>query len=151
MRRLPTARPKKRPVQKEEIMKKLLVVLFAWILSYGIAFAVVNINTATEAELQTLKGIGPTRAKAIVDYRTKHGPFKTVDDLEKVPGIGPATMKQIRSDVAVSGPTTTEKAGTKTKTDDSAKKTSDEKKKSEKKTDTKEAKKSDTTKTEKKP
>jgi len=111
-------------------MKKLLVVFLAWILSYGIALAAVNINTATEAELQTLKGIGPTRAKAIIDYRTKHGPFKTVDDLEKVPGIGPATMKQIRSEVTVSGATTTDKpASTSTKS-----KAGDEKKKSEKKT-----------------
>ena len=114
-------------------MKKLLLILFAWILSYGIALAVVNINTATEAELQTLKGIGPTRAKAIVDYRTKHGPFKTVDDLEKVPGIGPATMKQIHSEVTVSGAAKTD-TPTKSKVGESAKKTSDEKKKSEKKT-----------------
>ena len=125
-------------------MKKLLLVVFACILSYGIALAAVNINTATEAELQTLKGIGPTRAKAIIDYRTKHGPFKTVDDLEKVPGIGPATMKQIRSEITVSGATKTDTPPTKSKT-------GDEKKKVEKKTDTKEAKKSDTTKTETKP
>ena len=53
-----------------------------------------------------IPGVGPVRAQAIVDYRAKNGPFKSVDDLEKVTGIGPATMKEIRGELSVSGATT---------------------------------------------
>lgn len=74
-----------------------------WLTMVGAALAAVNINTATKEQLDGLKGIGPVKAQAIVDYRTKNGPFKTVDDLEKVPGIGPATMKEIRNDISVTG------------------------------------------------
>ncbi|QSX31248.1 ComEA family DNA-binding protein [Shewanella cyperi] len=48
----------------------------------------VNINTATEAELQLLKGVGPAKAKAIIEYRNQYGRFSTVDDLANVSGIG---------------------------------------------------------------
>ena len=85
----------------------------------GTAAAVVNINTATKEELTTIKGIGDKRAQEIIDYRKKNGDFKSVDELEKVPGIGPGTMKQIRSQITVSGKTATDKPadkGTKTKT-----------------------------------
>lgn len=84
-------------------MKKLLLILAVWVAMVGAAFAQVNINTATKEQLDGLKGIGPVKAQAIIDYRTKNGPFKSVDDLEKVPGIGPATLKDIRKDVAVTG------------------------------------------------
>ena len=50
--------------------------------------ALVNINTADETQLTALQGIGPTKAKAITQYRQEHGPFKSVDDLKKVSGIG---------------------------------------------------------------
>ena len=101
-------------------MKKLLLVFVMWFAICGIALAAVNINTATKDELVSLKGVGEKRAQAIIDYRKKNGPFKTVDDLEKVPGIGPGIMKQIKSHISVSGPTTTDKpaATTSTKTDD---------------------------------
>lgn len=53
----------------------------------------VNVNTATAEELvETLKGIGPKKAQAIIDYRTKHGPFTTLEQLKEVKGIGPATL-----------------------------------------------------------
>jgi competence protein ComEA len=84
-------------------MKKLLLVLAMWLAMVGAALAQININTATKEQLDGLKGIGPTKAQAIIDYRTKNGPFKTVDDLEKVTGIGPATMKDIRSQISVTG------------------------------------------------
>jgi len=87
-----------------------------WFAIYGIALAGVNINTATKDELVTLKGVGEKRAQAIIDYRTKNGPFKTIDDLEKVPGIGPGIMKQIKSQISVSGPTTIDKPAATTKT-----------------------------------
>ena len=59
--------------------------------------ALVNVNTATVAELETLPGIGASRAQAIVDNR----PYQTVEDLNRVPGIGDATMNQLRPLVAV--------------------------------------------------
>ncbi|KMY69265.1 hypothetical protein AAU61_02870 [Desulfocarbo indianensis] len=52
----------------------------------------VNINTASEKELQQLKGVGPKTAKAIADYRKKHGEFKSAEDLMKVKGIGKKTL-----------------------------------------------------------
>lgn len=61
----------------------------------------VNINTATAAELATLPGLGTTRANAIVTYRTTNGAFQSVDDLDNVPGIGPATIASIREFVIV--------------------------------------------------
>ena len=84
-------------------MKRLGMVVVGWLLAMGLAFAQVNINTAKKEQLDGLKGIGPTKAQAIVDYRKKNGPFKSVDDLQNVPGIGPATLKDLRSDVTVSG------------------------------------------------
>ncbi|MGC8874582.1 MAG: ComEA family DNA-binding protein [Chloroflexia bacterium] len=61
----------------------------------------VNINTAGVAELDTLPGIGPGYAQRIVDYRQQHGPFRTIEDLQKVPGIGPATFARIRDLITV--------------------------------------------------
>jgi competence protein ComEA len=95
-------------------MKKLLLAFAIWFALSGAALAVVNINTATKEELTTLKGVGDKRAQEIIDYRKKNGNFKSVDDLEKVPGIGPGLMKQIRSDVTVTGKTSSDKASTKT-------------------------------------
>lgn len=57
---------------------------------------IVNINEASESELETLPGVGPATAKAIVDYRTQHGRFRSVDDLLNVRGIGPAKLEQIK-------------------------------------------------------
>ena len=84
-------------------MKKFLLfiaLLFAFVAQ---AFAAVDINSATAAELDALKGIGPVKAKAIVEYREKNGPFKSVDDLTKVKGIGKATLEGLRKDVSVAG------------------------------------------------
>jgi competence protein ComEA len=78
----------------------LVIALFAFT---GAAHAVVNINTATQAELEALQGIGPAKAKAIVDHRKKNGPFKAPNDLEKVNGIGPGIMKRLRKDITVGG------------------------------------------------
>lgn len=55
----------------------------------------VNVNSASAEEIATmLKGIGEKKAQDIVDYRTEHGPFKTVSDLGNVKGIGDATLKK---------------------------------------------------------
>jgi competence protein ComEA len=94
-------------------MKKLLLVFAMWFAMSGAAMAVVNINTATKEELTSLKGVGDKRAQEIIDYRKKNGNFKSVDELEKVPGIGPGLMKQIRSQVTVTGKTSTDKSSEK--------------------------------------
>jgi competence protein ComEA len=94
---------------KEVPMKKLLLVFAMWFVLSGVALAVVNINTATKEELTSLKGVGDKRAQEIIDYRKKNGNFKSVDDLGRVPGIGPGLMKQIRSDVTVTGKTSIDK------------------------------------------
>jgi competence protein ComEA len=62
----------------------------------------VNINTADAATLsRELKGIGMKRAQAIVDYRTKYGPFKSADDLALIKGIGTGVIQKNRSNVQV--------------------------------------------------
>ena len=61
----------------------------------------ININTASETDLETLPGVGPVTAAAIIDYRTQNGPFATVDDLIDVSGIGPATLEDMRPFVTV--------------------------------------------------
>ncbi|MCV2491628.1 helix-hairpin-helix domain-containing protein [Geodermatophilus sp. YIM 151500] len=61
----------------------------------------VNLNTATEAELDALPGIGPVLAGRIVDHRTRHGPFRSVDQLDDVPGIGPAVFEGVAGAVTV--------------------------------------------------
>ena len=85
-------------------MKKLLFILCSF-LSMAVAFAAVNINTATVQELESLKGIGQKKAQTIVDYRTKNGAFKTIEEIQKVKGISEKTFKQIKKDIAISGET----------------------------------------------
>ena len=60
------------------------------------ATALLNINTATADQLSTLPMIGLKRARDVVEFRTQHGPFATIDDIIRVPGIGPGTFKAIR-------------------------------------------------------
>ncbi|HEL2700769.1 TPA: helix-hairpin-helix domain-containing protein [Streptococcus suis] len=63
--------------------------------------SLVNLNTATEADLQTISGIGAKRATDIIAYREANGGFKSVDDLNNVSGIGDKTMESIRPYVTV--------------------------------------------------
>ncbi|WP_266160100.1 ComEA family DNA-binding protein [Dyella silvatica] len=82
--------------------------LAAWAFALALAlpaFAAtpVNVNKANaETIAQSLDGIGPSKAKAIVAWRDEHGPFKSVDDLIQVKGIGEATLERIRSSVLLS-------------------------------------------------
>lgn len=71
----------------------------------GPLVGVVNINTATVDQLGLLPGIGPSRAQAIIELRKKH-PFKTVDEIVRVKGIGRKMLKKMRTNLATSGPTT---------------------------------------------
>lgn len=149
-------------------MKKILMPFIMLCLMVSLqAFAAVNINTATSAELQTLKGIGPKKAKSIINYRNKNGKFKSLNDLENVKGIGPEIVKKVKRDASVSGRTTvdtskkkakskSDKKDTKKKTDKkSTKKTKDKakkkdsKKKDSKKKDSKKSKSDKKTKTKK--
>src|SRR5689334_911609 len=94
-----------------------------WILALAIAVVVgtaglaaaaaeaehrVDINTASAAELATLPGIGDSKAQAIVEYRAAD-PFRTVDDLKKVKGIGDKTLESLRPNLMVSEATTAAK------------------------------------------
>ncbi|WP_374265238.1 ComEA family DNA-binding protein [Zoogloea sp.] len=86
-------------------MKRSLVrIATAFSLALGginLAFAAVNLNTATPAELDGIKGIGPAKAKAIVDYRSKNGPFKSIDDLKNVKGFGEKSIAKLKGELSV--------------------------------------------------
>jgi competence protein ComEA len=79
-------------------MVKILTILF---LFFSLTFGAVNINRANSAQLQTLNGIGPTKAEAILKYRKAHGGFKSVDELVNVKGIGPKTLQKLKSQASV--------------------------------------------------
>jgi competence protein ComEA len=63
----------------------------------------VDLNAADATQLDSLPGVGPATAQAILSYRSQHGPFHTVDDLLQVRGIGPAKLDQMRALVRVDG------------------------------------------------
>lgn len=63
----------------------------------------ININTATQAELETLTGIGPVIAKAIIRFRLENGPFKEIAEIQSVAGIGPVTFEKIQPNITVGG------------------------------------------------
>jgi len=63
----------------------------------------VDLNAAAAWELEMLPGIGPARAARIVRHRSEHGPFRRIEDLRDVPGIGDRTIEALRSHVTVSG------------------------------------------------
>ena len=67
----------------------------------GSSGGLININSASATELETLSGIGEVLAATIVEYREQNGPFASVDDLMDVSGIGPATLEEIRDQVTV--------------------------------------------------
>lgn len=67
----------------------------------GAKEALVNLNTATDAELMTLPGIGPSKAAAIIAYRTDSGNFQKVEDLTNVTGIGDKTFEKLKDSITV--------------------------------------------------
>ena len=76
-------------------MRHLICVLLLCFAS-PFALAALDLNTATEAELDALPGVGPSRAQAIIEYRRTHGDFASVDDLGKVKGIGDKTLAELK-------------------------------------------------------
>ena len=84
------------------------LVLFLFLAVFACALLVhaaelVNINTADQASLETLSGIGPSKAQAIITYRTQNGPFAKIEDIMNVSGIGTATFNNIKDYITVSG------------------------------------------------
>jgi competence protein ComEA len=64
----------------------------------------VNINTATQEALETLPGVGPVIAQRIIEYRQANGPFQTIEDIQKVKGIGTKTFEKMQGLITVGGP-----------------------------------------------
>lgn len=83
-------------------MNKLLsiMLMLAGLVAFPV-FAVVNINTATQSELESVKGLGPAKAKAIIEYREANGVFRSVDDLDKVKGFGKLSIDKMRGELSV--------------------------------------------------
>lgn len=63
--------------------------------------AAVNVNTATQSELEAVKGLGPAKAKAIIEYREAHGSFKHLDELDNVKGIGKPSIDKMKGELTV--------------------------------------------------
>ena len=116
-------------------MKILMTLMLGLAMVAFNAFAAVNINTATQDQLETLKGVGPAKARAIIDYRTKNGPFKKLEDLDKVHGIGEGLFKNLKPEITLTGPTTV-----KPEAKASPKSAKADEKKADKKADAKEVK-----------
>jgi len=88
------------------MIRKLLAAA-ALVAVVGHAFAAVDVNTANEDALRGIKGIGPARAKAIVDERGAHGPYKDTADLGKrVKGLGGHTVERLQTEGLSVGPAT---------------------------------------------
>jgi len=81
------------------MIRLLLAVVVA--LAAQFANAALNLNTATKEELVALSGIGPAKAQAILDYRTQHGGFKSVDELKDVKGIGARRFEKLKPELTV--------------------------------------------------
>ena len=82
----------------------IFVILAGVISLYAGETAKININTASAQELTQLKGIGPSHAAKIVEYRQKNGPFKLPEDVVKVPGIGQKTFENNKDLILVKNP-----------------------------------------------
>jgi competence protein ComEA len=81
----------------------LAAVLTCFALAGNAWAAVVDVNTADESQLRTVKGIGPVKAKALLAYRAKNGPFRSASDLRKVKGFGAKTLARIGPSLSISG------------------------------------------------
>ena len=86
-------------------MFRKILVTAAMLAAFGHAYAAVDVNTANEDALRGIKGIGPAKAKAILDERAAHGPFKDPADLGKrVKGMGGHTVERLQAEGLAVGP-----------------------------------------------
>jgi len=97
------------------MLRKLIVAVALGVLHSTLALAetaklegVVNLNTATPEELRLIPGVGPARIRNILAYRRAH-PFRTVDELARIKGIGRKTVRRWRAHLATSGPSTAQR------------------------------------------
>ncbi|HEY6018659.1 MAG TPA: helix-hairpin-helix domain-containing protein [Candidatus Paceibacterota bacterium] len=115
-------------MKSQTASRVLLTFALLWSLALPLfAATLVNINTADSATLQTLNGIGPSKAQAIIDYRTQHGAFATIQDIQNVSGIGPSTYANIKDYITVGDGTsaqTTPTQSTQTQTNSQTQQTS---------------------------
>jgi len=86
-----------------DIFRKTLLALLIVVPALLYAGEAININTADKAALMSIKGVGEKRAEAIIAWREQHGPFKSVDDLASVSGIGPAIVDANRNQLTTEG------------------------------------------------
>jgi len=90
----------------------ILAIMIGSVLQSRFCFSVeqiegkVNINTATEAQIALLPGLGPKLATEVVNYRTNNGGFKTIEDIKKVSGVGDKKFEKIKDYVVLEGETT---------------------------------------------
>jgi len=77
-----------------------LLAVFAFTMS-SFAADLIDVNAATQEQLESLAGVGPAKAKAIIAYRTEHGNFKTVDELDSVKGFTSKTIDKLRDQATV--------------------------------------------------
>jgi len=82
-------------------MKKSVLALAALMAVSTAVFAKVDINKATETELAAIKGMDTAKAKSIVEYRHKHGAFRSVRELEKVPGFSSNAVAKLSPELSV--------------------------------------------------
>ncbi|MSQ01904.1 MAG: ComEA family DNA-binding protein [Myxococcales bacterium] len=76
--------------------------MIVWLFFIASALAAVDVNTADSTALESLPGIGPGKASAILAYRNEHGPFLSLSDLDNVEGIGPSTLVNLKDMVSFS-------------------------------------------------
>src|SRR4030095_6353769 len=101
--------PRIHPLTTEDFMQRIFPALglaLGLALFPLVALAAINTNTATKDELVALPGIGPAKAQAILDYRSAHGPFKSVEELKDVKGIGAKRFERLKSELTVAGTST---------------------------------------------
>lgn len=63
--------------------------------------SLVNLNTATDTELQSLPGVGPSKAKSIIEYREKNGGFKSIDEIKNIKGIGESSFEKLKDKITI--------------------------------------------------